>query len=183
MAHEWEPRLQRALDIAAPLLHPEVDAGLPSETGNAAPGFAPIARQSALLARAVATAEASDKNAVRRLSTVPERWRRPAPETGTETETEPPSRGPGTTAPLQEKPPLPEHAPPRAEAAEAERDTTPPAAPAPAPAPAPDKGVPGSHLWQLGVPQSRTSRPPGPTQPQQPPPSHQLPDPGLGMGD
>ncbi|MDX3841207.1 hypothetical protein [Streptomyces europaeiscabiei] len=165
--------------------------GLPSETGNAAPGFAPVARQSALRARAVAAAEAGDRNAVRRQSTVPKRWQRPAPET--EAKTEPPSQGPGTTAPLQEKTPLPEHAPPPAKASEAERDATPPVtpkpapapplAPAPAPAPAPDKGVPGSHLWQLGVPQSRTSRPPGPTQPQQPPPSHQLPDPGLGMGD
>lgn len=33
--------------------------GLPSETGNAAPGFSPIARQSALRARAVAAAAAA----------------------------------------------------------------------------------------------------------------------------
>ncbi|GGQ90284.1 PT domain-containing protein [Streptomyces asoensis] len=51
--------------------------GLPSETGNAAPGFSPIARQSALRARAVAEAAAGDPDAVRRLPTVPERWQRP----------------------------------------------------------------------------------------------------------
>nr|MDX2775738.1 hypothetical protein [Streptomyces europaeiscabiei] len=107
--------------------------GLPSETGNAAPGFAPVARQSALRARAVAAAEAGDRNAVRRQSTVPKRWQRPAPET--EAKTEPPSQGPGTTAPLQEKTPLPEHAPPPAKASEAERDATPPVTPKPAPAP------------------------------------------------
>lgn len=154
--------------------------GLPAETGNAAPGFAPIARQSALRARAVAAAETGDKTAVRRLSTVPERWQRPERRTAMETGTEPPGGGPGNTSPLQEKAPLPEHAPPRAKAAEAERNPTPPVTPKPAP----DKGVPGSHLWQLGVPQSRTGRPPGPAQqPQQPPPGHQRPEPGLGMGD
>ncbi|MGW0946066.1 hypothetical protein ACWD4O_26505 [Streptomyces sp. NPDC002623] len=51
--------------------------GLPSETGNAAPGFSPIARQSALRARAVAAAAAGDENAVRRTHEIPERWRRP----------------------------------------------------------------------------------------------------------
>ncbi|MFI1029645.1 hypothetical protein [Streptomyces sp. NPDC020951] len=51
--------------------------GLPSETGNAAPGFSPIARQSALRARAVAAAAAGDENAVRRTNEIPERWRRP----------------------------------------------------------------------------------------------------------
>ncbi|MDX2766621.1 hypothetical protein PV386_51365, partial [Streptomyces europaeiscabiei] len=105
--------------------------GLPSETGNAAPGFAPVARQSALRARAVAAAEAGDRNAVCRQSTVPKRWQRPE----TEAKTEPPSQGPGTTAPLQEKTPLPEHAPPPAKASEAERDATPPVTPKPAPAP------------------------------------------------
>ncbi|WP_405895111.1 hypothetical protein OG272_27275 [Streptomyces sp. NBC_00104] len=158
--------------------------GLPAETGNAAPGFAPIARQSALRARAVAAAEAGDVNAIRRLSAVPARWQRPerGPETRTEagTGTEPPGAGPGNTIPLREKVPLSEHAPPRAKAAEAEQDATPPATPKPAP----DKGVPGSDLWQLGVPQGRPSRPPGPRQqPHQPPPGHQRPEPGLGMGD
>jgi hypothetical protein len=114
--------------------------GLPSETGNAAPGFAPIARQSALRARAVAAAQEGDVTAVQHRSTVPERWRRP-------------ERGPETTAP-----------------------TTPKPAPAP--------NVPGSHLWQLGVPQSPASRPAAPAQqPQQPPPGHERPGPGIGMGD
>lgn len=50
---------------------------LPSETGNAAPGFAPIARQSALRARAVAQVLDGDPEAVRRLPTVPDRWKPP----------------------------------------------------------------------------------------------------------
>ncbi|UUU32225.1 hypothetical protein JIX56_21230 [Streptomyces sp. CA-210063] len=157
--------------------------GLPAETGNAAPGFAPIARQSALRARAVAAAEAGDKEAVQRRSTVPDRWLRPelGPETesGTGTDTEPPRTGPGNTAPPQEKAPLQEQARSRAQASEAERDPTPAA-----PKPARHQAVPGSHLWQLGVPHGRTSPLPGPTQqPQQPPPGHQRPEPGLGMGD
>ncbi|MET7649663.1 hypothetical protein [Streptomyces sp. NPDC005486] len=73
--------------------------GLPSETGNAAPGFAPIARQSALRARAVAAAAAGDPEAVRRRSTIPERWQRPdlgqAPK--------PPTAGPQAPALPQEK--------------------------------------------------------------------------------
>ncbi|MDX3249394.1 hypothetical protein, partial [Streptomyces sp. ME18-1-4] len=63
--------------------------GLPSETGNAAPGFSPIARQSALRARAVAAAAAGDENAVRRTPTVPERWRRPEPSQAVETAPDP----------------------------------------------------------------------------------------------
>ncbi|MEU8574944.1 hypothetical protein [Streptomyces asoensis] len=76
--------------------------GLPSETGNAAPGFSPIARQSALRARAVAEAAAGDPDAVRRLPTVPERWRRPeltSPSTATATSTAPTPVAPAVTAP------------------------------------------------------------------------------------
>ncbi|UUU23822.1 hypothetical protein [Streptomyces sp. DSM 40750] len=185
-AASWQlPREVFAPETGLQLQLNEMGArGLPAETGNASPGFAPIARQSALRARAVAAAQAGDTNAVRPMSTVPERWRRPdlGPETETQSgpETEPPGGGPGNTATLQEKAPLREHASPRAKTTEAEQDATPPAAPKPAP----DKGVPGSHLWQLGVPQGRTNRPPSPTQqPQQPPPGHQRPEPGLGRGD
>ncbi|MGY4742656.1 hypothetical protein [Streptomyces sp. ATMOS53] len=116
--------------------------GLPSETGNAAPGFSPIARQSALRARAVAAAAAGDESAVRRTSTVPERWRRPEQSQVKETAT----------------------------------------------APVPTPSVPGSHLWQLGMPQGATTRPAAPArQPQQQPPAHEpptpTPTPTVGMGD
>ncbi|MDX2679459.1 hypothetical protein [Streptomyces soliscabiei] len=114
--------------------------GLPSETGNAAPGFSPIARQSALRARAVAAAAVGDETAVRRTPTVPERWRRPEPSQNQ------------TRGQAQE------------------------AAPAPS--------VPGSHLWQLGMPQAATTRPAAPArQPQQQPPGQERPEPGVGMGD
>ncbi|MFF1445492.1 hypothetical protein [Streptomyces sp. NPDC058295] len=73
--------------------------GLPSETGNAAPGFSPIARQSALRARAVAAAAAGDTEAVRRTSTIPERWRRPDLNQGPT----PPAAGPQPPALPQEK--------------------------------------------------------------------------------
>lgn len=89
MAHEWEPRLQRALDIAAPLLHPEADASLPVEAG--------------------------DDKAVQRRSAIPDHWRRPMPGQETDTERGPETQLPGgdpgnTTHPTA--PPTPEPAPP-----------------------------------------------------------------------
>ncbi|WP_143098840.1 hypothetical protein [Streptomyces sp. yr375] len=123
--------------------------GLPSETGNAAPGFSPIARQSALRARAVAAAAAGDPEAVRRTSTIPERWQRPDldPKAVTRTPT--------------------------------------PATPS-TPRVAGIAGIAGSHLWETGMPQDRVNRPPAPApiqQPQQQPPGHERPAPGVGMGD
>ncbi|MEU9436403.1 hypothetical protein [Streptomyces sp. NPDC048252] len=235
--------------------------GLPSETGNAAPGFSPIARQSALRARAVAAAAAGDPEAVRRLSTIPDRWRRPdlgqdqdqhtgketdkGTDKGTGTEAKPPAAGTGSATPHQEKA---EPAPEREREQEREQDqvreqeqdqvrepdpepvptpesatapgpsptttpsptpspttttapspapgpasasastptpvpapTTPPA-PAPAPSPAPD--IPGSHLWQMGVPRGGGNRPPAPVrEPEQQPPGHERPEPGVDMGE
>lgn len=186
-AASWQlPREVFAPETGLQLQLNEMGArGLPAETGNASPGFAPIARQSALRARAVAAVQAGDTNAVRTMSNVPERWRRPdlGPEAEAETgpETEPPGGVPGSAAPSQEKAPPQDRDRSRsqAQAAEAEQDPTPAA-----PKPARGQGVPGSDLWQLGVPQGRTSRPPNPTQqPQQPPPGHQRPEPGLGVGD
>lgn len=85
--------------------------GLPSETGNAAPGFAPIARQSALRARAVAAAAAGDPEAVRRLRAVPERWQRPAPERAAQTaaaaSVQPPVAPAPATAPAPPAPRVP----------------------------------------------------------------------------
>ncbi|WP_406007720.1 hypothetical protein OG440_17315 [Streptomyces sp. NBC_00637] len=219
---------------------------LPSETGNAAPGFSPIARQSALRARAVAAAAAGDPEAVRRMSTIPERWRRPDPGQSQDLGANPPATGPRSPAlpqqnsepaaehssaaeptpetehaPAAEPTPETEHAPaaeptPEAEHApaaeptpEAEQTSKPAAgpgpspAPAPAPAPAPTSspgpassptpapapapspapgGVPGSHLWQMGVPRGGASRPPAPVQPppqQRQPPGHERPEPGV----
>ncbi|WP_230195111.1 hypothetical protein [Streptomyces coriariae] len=233
--------------------------GLPSETGNAAPGFSPIARQSALRARAVAAAAAGDPEAVRRLSTIPDRWRRPDlgqdrhqdagtdpgtdPGKGTGTEAQPPAAGTGSAAPHQEKArPAPEREREREQAQDQDQDqgreqdpepvpapesatapvptpTTPPSpsptptptpttapspapgpasaspqtpapapapttppAPAPAPSPAPD--IPGSHLWQMGVPRGGGNRPPAPVRkPEQQPPGPERPEPGVDMGE
>lgn len=155
--------------------------GLPAETGNAAPGFAPIARQSALRARAVAAVQAGDESAVQRRSTIPERWRRPdlgqEAEAGTETGTEPPGGNAAHAAPPQEKDQPRQHTP------EAEWAPRPPA---PAPTkPAPERATPGKPLWETGMPERGTPRIPRPTtqQPQQPPPGHERPGPGVGMGD
>ncbi|WP_062645034.1 hypothetical protein [Streptomyces maremycinicus] len=102
--------------------------GLPSETGNAAPGFSPIARQSALRARAVAAAAAGDPEAVRRLSTIPERWRRP--DLGPASE--PPTAGPqNPTLPQEKTQPTAERTPAQDRAAPAaERNPAPDQAPA-----------------------------------------------------
>ncbi|MGW1779304.1 hypothetical protein ACWCQQ_09185 [Streptomyces sp. NPDC002143] len=140
--------------------------GLPSETGNAAPGFSPTARQSALRARAVAAAAAGDENAVRRTNEIPERWRRPDQTQNKtqeqEQEQEKPAREHG-----QETAPVPE-----------------PATPKPAVA-APTPRIPGAHLWQAGRPPGVTARPPtAPTQqPQRQPPGHEPPTPNMGIGD
>ncbi|WP_405967582.1 hypothetical protein OG613_24500 [Streptomyces sp. NBC_00015] len=221
--------------------------GLPSETGNAAPGFSPIARQSALRARAVAAAAAGDPEAVRRLSTIPDRWRRPDlghdQGTGTGTEPKPPAAGTGNATPHQEKAePAPERGRERGRGRGREQEqeqeqeeeqvrepdpepvptpesatapgpaptTTPspapgpasastpnptptpttapspapttPSAPAPAPSPAPD--IPGSHLWQMGVPRGGGNRPPAPVRkPDQQPPGPERPEPGIDMGE
>ncbi|MGW0841214.1 hypothetical protein ACWD26_13765 [Streptomyces sp. NPDC002787] len=151
--------------------------GLPAETGNAAPGFAPVARQSALRARAVAALQAGDESAVQRRSTIPERWRRPdlTPETAaeTKTETETPGGGPANTAPPQ-KETQPQQQPPNAE-----RTPSPPA---------PTKPAPDTPLWEVGMPRRGTPRAPRPTtqqpqQPQQLPLGHERPNPGLGIND
>ncbi|MEU9702681.1 hypothetical protein [Streptomyces sp. NPDC047981] len=137
---------------------------LPAETGNAAPGFSPIARQSALRARAVAAEQAGDENAVQRIQEIPLRWRPPelsAPATGADGPSNSP-RGPATPTQQQEatteqgvtpqQPQQPQRqgtaqegaaTPPQATPTAAipqQRPPTPPAptqAPAPAPAPAP----------------------------------------------
>ncbi|MGX2996673.1 hypothetical protein JNUCC64_20755 [Streptomyces sp. JNUCC 64] len=102
---------------------------LPAETGNAAPGFAPVARQSALRARAVAQERAGDPDAVRRRSTIPERWR--PPRRGTGPATAEPSAPTGPTAPPRGNDPRERTAPDAPAPA-----TTPTASPAPdAPAP------------------------------------------------
>ncbi|MFI1927632.1 hypothetical protein [Streptomyces sp. NPDC020377] len=235
--------------------------GLPSETGNAAPGFSPIARQSALRARAVAAAAAGDPEAVRRLSTVPDRWRRPDlgqardQDQDTGKGPKPPAAGTGSATPHQEKAkPAPERERVREpeQVQEAEReperepeqewepdpepvptpestpapiptatttpsptttpaptpaptptptptpkttatpsptttptpapDPTTPPAPAPASSPAPD--IPGSHLWQMGVPRGGGNRPPAPVRkPEQQPPGPERPEPGVDMGE
>ncbi|QJT02984.1 hypothetical protein G9272_24105 [Streptomyces asoensis] len=174
--------------------------GLPSETGNAAPGFSPIARQSALRARAVAAAAAGDPEAVRRMSTIPERWQRPDLGQGAT----PPTTGPQPPAlpqeksePTTERNPSPERDPkpvttPGPAPAPAQPTTQAPApapaqssTPAPSPTPSPAPGVSGSHLWQMGVPRGGANRPPAPAQqpPQQQPPGLERPEPGVGMGD
>ncbi|GGV05342.1 hypothetical protein GCM10010260_48120 [Streptomyces filipinensis] len=170
--------------------------GLPAETGNAAPGFAPIARQSALRARAVAAAQEGDAAAVQRRSTVPERWRRP--EAGTETarpaggpENPPPSPERATGADRDPRPAArPTQAPDLTDRNPATRQ--PPQTPdvaeqgpkAPTPRPSPAAKVPGSDLWLRGVPTDRPGRSAAPAQqPQQLPPDHQRPGPGVGMGD
>ncbi|MFF7359065.1 hypothetical protein ACFZA1_41700 [Streptomyces filipinensis] len=172
--------------------------GLPAETGNAAPGFSPIARQSALRARAVAAAQEGDATAVQRRSRIPERWRRP--EAGTETtrsaggpENPPPSperaagadRGPRPHARPTQAPDLTDREPnsatpqPTQTPDVAEQDPK-----APIPRPSPAAKVPGSDLWLRGVPTDRSGRSAAPAQqPQQLPPDHQRPGPGLGMGD
>ncbi|WP_329219464.1 hypothetical protein OG352_23205 [Streptomyces sp. NBC_01485] len=151
--------------------------GLPSETGNAAPGFSPIARQSALRARAVAAAAAGETEAVRRTSTIPERWQRPdLKDLGDLKDltdlkdlrdpsqaANPPSTGP-------ERPQRPEN-PGRPETPTPPQETSTP-------------GIAGSHLWQMGMPQGGANRPPAPVQqPQQQPPGHERPEPGVAMGD
>ncbi|MFD9109285.1 hypothetical protein [Streptomyces bottropensis] len=156
--------------------------GLPSETGNAAPGFAPIARQSALRARAVAAVQAGDESAVQHRSTVPERWRRPDLARGAAAETEPgtPGGGSANTAPPQKE------TEPRRQAPTAERTPSAPTPGGPAPTgPTADRPAPATPLWEVGMPQRRATRAPDPAtrQPQQPPPGHERPGPGLGMGD
>ncbi|MFE7934945.1 hypothetical protein ACFU6S_40740 [Streptomyces sp. NPDC057456] len=203
--------------------------GLPSETGNAAPGFSPIARQSALRARAVAAAAAGDPEAVRRMSTIPERWRRPDLDpdkgTGTGTAAKPPAAGTGSATPHQEKAkpapgreqeqdqdqdqdqeqvrePDPEPVPtPESATAPVPTPTTAPTPapgpasastptpvpttpPAPAPSPSPAADIPGSHLWQMGVPQGGGNRPPAPLRkPEQQPPGPERPEPSVDMGE
>ncbi|MEU9998524.1 hypothetical protein [Streptomyces sp. NPDC050848] len=150
---------------------------LPAETGNAAPGFSPIARQSALRARAAAAEQAGDADAVRRRPDVPDRWKRPGPETAAESATTP-SPTPGSAPTLA--PTLTPTTPQREAAPEIPKQ--------PAPAPAPQEPRPG-HQWQVGIPQTRRRSRPAPTQPQpqpqQSPPDHDRPGPnrGPGLGD
>lgn len=156
--------------------------GLPAETGNAAPGFAPVARQSALRARAVAAVQAGDESAVHHRSTIPERWRRPDPTRETAADTGPgaPGGGPANAAPPQKE------TEPRRQAPTAERTPSAPTPDGPAPTgPTADRAAPGIPLWEVGMPQRRATRAPDPAtrQPQQPPPGHEHPGPGLGMGD
>ncbi|MFF9034541.1 hypothetical protein ACF090_03610 [Streptomyces sp. NPDC014892] len=166
--------------------------GLPAETGNAAPGFAPVARQSALRARAVAAAQAGDESAVQRRSTIPERWRRPdlASESAAETETETSAGGPASATPPQreaqprQQPPTVERTP-SAPTPDRQEPTTPtPDRPASTP-PTADRAAPDIPLWEVGMRPRGTSGAPRPTtqQPQQLPPGHERPGPGLGVGD
>ncbi|MET9321368.1 hypothetical protein ABZX75_14455 [Streptomyces sp. NPDC003038] len=135
---------------------------LPAETGNAAPGFSPVARQSALRARAVAQAREGDGEAVRRLPSVPERWKAPA-------------RTASTARPAAAEQTVPAEQAVPAERAAAEDRTT-------SPAEAPGRGAPGAHLWQMGV--ARTNgRTPGPVRATPPPPEVGSPGQALGFGD
>ncbi|MEE1763856.1 hypothetical protein [Streptomyces sp. SP18BB07] len=174
--------------------------GLPSETGNAAPGFSPVARQSALRARAVAAAQAGDESAVQRRSTIPERWRRPnlasesAAEmetaTETETETDAPGGDPASATPPQreaqprQQPPTAERTPSAPTPDRPEPTTPTPDRPA-STTPTPDRAAPDIPLWEVGMRPRGTPGAPRPTtqQPQQLPPDHERPGPGLGVGD
>ncbi|MDT9688414.1 hypothetical protein Q5762_08595 [Streptomyces sp. P9(2023)] len=163
---------------------------LPAETGNASPGFSPIARQSALKARAVAAAQAGDEKAVKRLQDIPDRWKRPGPAAEAESPTTPAPPSPGsaptlaptlapTTPQREAAPEIPKQSAPTAPA----RQPAPAPEQAPVPKPAPGRGAPDAHLWQMGVPQTRKIRTPAPTQ--QLPPDQQRPGParGPGLGD
>ncbi|MCX4541577.1 hypothetical protein [Streptomyces sp. NBC_01565] len=189
-AASWQlPREVFAPDIQQELNQMGLRA-LPSETGNAAPGFAPVARQSALRARAVAQVRDGDPGAVQRLSAVPDRWK-------------PPKAAPTPTTPAAEVAPVAPETPaatmgleaPTPRAATVDSATPDPATsatpagpttPAPEAAPA-GRGAPGAHLWQLGVsrpgrggPPPRPASGPGPTPP---PPETGPRRPGLGPGD
>ncbi|MCC9706559.1 hypothetical protein E4N62_15540 [Streptomyces sp. MNU76] len=146
--------------------------GLPAETGNAAPGFAPVARQSALRARVVAALQAGDEGAVQRRSTIPERWRRPGL-----TRKRPPRRrlGRAYRAGALEHRPTPEgdRAAPTGPTAERNPDLPSPTRPA-RDTPLGSRHAPTPHP---GTPRPATR------QPQQSPPGHERPGPGLGIGD
>ncbi|MFF9015970.1 hypothetical protein ACF09C_23770 [Streptomyces sp. NPDC014870] len=75
---------------------------LPAETGNASPGFSPIARQSALRARAVAAEQAGDENAVQRIQDIPLRWRPPELSAPTK-DADGPSNSPSPATPTQQQ--------------------------------------------------------------------------------
>lgn len=113
---------------------------LPSETGNAFPGFAPTARQSVLRARAVAEAQAGNGNAVQLRSTIPERWQRPGPVAEADQPAPKPQTPnvPGSTLWRLGTPGVEDHNP----AIGTERT----GAPKPR-----GTNVPGSDLWQTGV--------------------------------
>ncbi|MFD3945093.1 hypothetical protein [Streptomyces sp. NPDC058579] len=178
---------------------------LPAETGNASPGFSPIARQSALRARAVAAEQAGDENAVQRIQEIPLRWRRPELPAPARTTTEP-SHTPGP-APTQQQEATAEQgvtpqqhgtvnegaAPePQAKPTAAIPHRTSPAPPAPtqapvptqAPAPASREPQPGQQ-WLPGVQVTGRRSTSAPTEPQQAPPEQQRPGPnrGPGLGD
>ncbi|MEU1278934.1 hypothetical protein [Streptomyces sp. NPDC005805] len=152
---------------------------LPAETGNASPGFSPIARQSALRARAVAAEQSGDENAVRRVQEIPPRWRPPELSVPANTTTGP-SNSPTASVPQQQQqqqqqqgqqePPLARPAPTQA--------------PPQAPAPAAREPRPG-HQWLPGVRVTGTRSATAPTQPQHAPPDQQRPGPnrGPGLGD
>ncbi|MGW7365289.1 hypothetical protein ACWGI8_18060 [Streptomyces sp. NPDC054841] len=141
---------------------------LPAETGNAAPGFSPIARQSALRARAVAQAREGDGEAVQRLSSVPERWKAAARTASTAR-----SSSAEQAAPAERLVPAQQAAP--AERATAEDRTV-------SPEEAPGRGAPGAHLWQSGVTRGSGSTR-GPARATPPPPEAGPPGPALGYGD
>lgn len=170
---------------------------LPAETGNASPGFAPIARQSALRARAVAQERDGDAGAVRELSSVPDRWKRVVPPRPTpapaqvaapaveapavEAAVEAPAVQPAAVQPAAVEAPTPE---PVAVEPEAPKATPEPAVPKRTP---PGRGAPGSDLWTLGAGplEGRLRRPaPGAGRGPQPPPPEAGPrGPGVGFGD
>ncbi|MFJ3878661.1 hypothetical protein ACIPW5_14495 [Streptomyces sp. NPDC090077] len=142
---------------------------LPSETGNAAPGFAPVARQSALRARAVEQEREGDAAAVQALPSVPDRWKRPAVPRPS-----PAAEAPAPAVVARDEPAVEPAAKPSVEAPAAGR--TPP-----------DRGPAGSHLWTMGAPTLRPVRPgpgSGPSRGQQSPPPEAGPrGPGPGLGD
>lgn len=150
---------------------------LPAETGNASPGFSPIARQSALRARAVAAEQAGNENAVQRIQEIPLRWQRPELSTPA-TAADGPSNSPSPAAPTQQQEAATERGvTPRQQEAATEQGVTPQqqgtvkegAAPPPQAKPT------------ATVPQQRPPAPPAPAAPaptQAPAPAPQAPRPG-----
>ncbi|MEC4018013.1 hypothetical protein [Streptomyces sp. H27-D2] len=155
---------------------------IPAESGNAAPGFEPTARQSAALARA------REEGPVHRLNSVPERWQRPGTGLGTATGMDEPKSAEAAAAPAVATPgavptgtvptgaapagTVPtEVATPKATLPEAAAAPAPANAPAPTAIPAPPPRVPkpptprrgpGSAAESVAAPPPAPPQPPGP---------------------